>query len=172
MTANLQHDPMTKQQIKDALYEFLYTPLLKQFQSRLDTIIAKNSVLLGNAERSLTYKGVVYQSNGASLPRNMNRLHKQMQPSMDDYVNDLKQLNSYEIPYVLGFISQVLNSSNNPQDYLLVLPPSVHPPVEQLIKTCPCRTKKLSLIDIQNLQIRNQLSINLMKQRQVLNLLI
>ena len=114
---------------------------------------------------------MVYQTGKQALPRKMNRVSKLLQPVMDDYVNDLKQLNSYEIPYVLGFISQVLNSSNDLQDYLLVLPSSLHPPIEALIKTCPCRTKKLTQDQIHDLQIRNQVPISLMKQRQMMNLI-
>lgn len=172
MADQLQHDPRTKQQVKDALYEYLYTPLLKQFKLRLDTLIVKNSVLLGNSERSFSYKGVVYQMESAPLPKLLNRLVRQLHPTMDDYISERDQLNNYELPYVLGFISQVLNASNDLQDLLLVLPSSVHRPIEDLIASCPCRTRKLTQEGVHNLRIRNQVSINLMKQRQVMNLLI
>ncbi len=172
MDTSLQHDPKTKQQIKDALYEHLYGPALKKFKTRLDTLIVKNSVSLGNSETSFMYKGDIYQMDQTPLPRKMNRLIKILHPAMDEYLRELQKLNNYELPYVMGFINQVLNASNDPQDYLLILPQSLHYPVEKLIASCPCRNKKLTVEGIQDIQIRNQIPISLMKQRMVVNLLI
>ena len=39
----LNHDPRTKQQIKDILYQHQYGPVQGQFKKRLDEIITKNS---------------------------------------------------------------------------------------------------------------------------------
>ncbi len=172
MDEQLQHDPRTKQQIKDALYNFLYAPILKHFQKRIEDLIQKNCVLTGNGNLSFSYKGETYSVVGSELPRKMNRLASQLVPLMDDYLKDLRQLNNYELPYVLGFIGQVLNASVYPQDYLHVLPSSVHRPVEKLLATCPCRTVKLSAEGILELQTKNKLPIDLMKQRMVTNLLI
>lgn len=168
----LQHDPRTKQQIKDAIHGFLYAPLIQQFQHRLDDIIVKNCVLLGNSEKSFIYKGERYSSLNTALPLKMNRLHKQLHVPMDEYLRDLRQLNNYELPYVLGFIGQVLNASNHVHDYLRVLPSAVHRPVEQLIESCPCRSVKLTQEGIEALQSKNKIPIDLMKQRMVINLLI
>jgi len=102
----------------------------------------------------------------------MNRLHPQLHPVMNEYLKETKQLNEKELPYVLGFITQVLNSSNELHDYLRLLPQSVHHPVQSLIDTCPCRAKKLSDETVDLLQQKNQIPIRLIKQRMVNNLLI
>ena len=172
MDEPLQHDPRTKQQIKDAIYGFLYEPILRQFQTRLDGIIVKNCVLLGNSEKSFIYKGVTYSTSNTQLPLKMNRLQKQLFMDMEDYLKEIRHLNNYELPYVLGFISQVLNSSNHLNDYLRILPPAVHRPVEKLIQSCPCRTNRLTQEGIETLQNNNKVPINLIKQRMVNNLLI
>ena len=172
MNDHLQHDPRTKKQIKDALYAFLYNPVLKNFERKLEQLITKNSVLLGNAEGSFMYKGELYSNPTASIPRKINRLHKSLYVYMDEYLEEIRQLNTQELPYVLGFIGQVLNASNDLSDYLLVFPPSVHHPVEKLIASCPCKTKKLTPEDVLTIQKNNQVPINLMKQRMVTNLLI
>lgn len=172
MDEPLQHDPRTKQQIKDAIYGFLYEPILSQFQTRLDGIIVKNCVLLGNSEKSFIYKGVTYSTSNTQLPLKMNRLQKQLFMDMEDYLKEIRQLNNYELPYVLGFIGQVLNSSNHPNDYLRILPSAIHRPVEKLIQTCPCRANKLTQEDVEALQNNNKVPINLIKQRMVNNLLI
>jgi hypothetical protein len=172
MTEQLQHDPRTKQQIKDALYEHLYAPLDRQFKARLQQIAIKNTILNGHSHNSFIYKNVVYNCDTTALPRKMNRLHAQLQPVMNEYLKEAKLLNEKELPYVLGFINQVLNSTNELHDYLRLLPQSVHHPVQSLIDTCPCRSKKLSDETVDLLQQSNQIPIQLMKQRMVNNLLI
>ena len=172
MEEQLQHDPRTKSQIKDLLYAFLYTPVQQQFKQRLDTLITRNTVILGATHKSFIYKGTVYSCDSERMPRRMNRLSIQLIPDMDDYLADLKQLNDHELPFVLGFINQVLNASNDLHDYLRMLPQSVHQPIEQLIATCPCRAKHLTDEDVNAIQTKNQQSIALMKQRMVNNLLI
>lgn len=172
MNEHLQHDPRTKQQIKDALYSFLYNPVLRNFQRKLEKLITKNSVLCGNAEASFMYKSNIYSTPNAVIPRKMNRLHKSLYIYMDEYLQEITQLNNYELPYVLGFIGQVLNASNDLQDYLLVFPSSVHQPIQKLIASCPCKNHKLTQEAVLTLQTKNKVSIDLMKRRMVTNLLI
>ena len=172
MTEQLQHDPRTKQQIKQVLYELLYTPIQKQFEKRLEQITVKNAVLGGYDHKSFMYKSVLYNCDNNELPRKMNRLVTQLQPAMNEYLKELKQLNEKEMPYVLGYINQVLNSSNELHDYLRLLPPSVHHAIQGLINTCTCRGKKLPDETVALLQEKNLGSVQLMKNRMVTNLLI
>ena len=172
MSEQLQHDPRTKKQIKDVLYEHLYSRIEKQFKHRLDTLIMRNAVLGGYSHKSFMYKNVLYNSDTNALPRKMNRLVVQLHPAMNDYLREAKQLNEKELPYVLGFVNQVLNSSNELHDYLRLLPQAVHHPLKKLIDTCPCKSKKLSEETVTMLRDKNQTSINLMKERMVINLLI
>lgn len=166
------HDPRTKQQIKDTLFSFLYGPVQGQFKKRLDAIILSNSQALSSPHLSFFYKGEVYCKEGEKLPRRMNKLIPQLHSAMNDYLKDLEEINEKEIPYVLGFINQVLNASNDLHDYLRVLPPIVHSPIQHLIDSCPCRTKRLTDTDVQDLLLRNTNSIELMKRRMVTNLII
>lgn len=169
----LKYDPRTKQQIKDLLYAFLYQPVQDKYQHKLAAIITKNSQLLGSSFDSFIYRGEVYKANEKSkLPRRMNRLHKSLEPEMQAYLEDVNRLNGYELPYVLGFINQVLNSSDDLQDYLKVLPESVHQPLMDLMATCECRTARLTDEVITDIQAKNSVPIDLMKQRQMLNLLL
>ena len=172
MSEVLQHDPRTKQQIKDMLYAFLYEPVQRQFKTRLDTLINRNTLISGASHHSFTYKGCFYTNDLTPPPRKMNRLVPQLHADMDAYLADLKQLNDKEVPYVVGFINQVLNASNDLHDYLRVLPKSLHQPIQKLIDSCPYRTKKLTDAEVQEMQSRNQHYIDLVKQRMVTNLLI
>lgn len=168
----LLYDPRTKQQIKEALYGFLYDPVQNQFKTRLDTLIIRNTLLGGHRHKSFNYRGIDYSCDTDPLPRKRNQLLAQLHTEMNGYLEDMKELNEQELPFVLGYINQVLNSSNNLQDYLRLLPDSVHYPIEQFIANCPCRTQALSDEKVAQLHEKNAASINLMKQRQVLNLII
>jgi len=88
------------------------------------------------------------------------------------YLKEVNELNMHEIPYVMGFINQVLNSSDDLNDYLRVLPETMHRPLKELMDICPCRTTKLSPETVEEMRTRNNHSIELMKRRLVTNLLL
>lgn len=168
----LAHDPETKQRIKDALYAFLYEPVQKSFKTRIDTLIVRNTILGGYTHKHFIYKGTLYNAEPTVPPLKKNRLHPQLRDPMEEYLVDLARLNNQELPYVLGFINQVLNASTNLQDYLQVLPESMHQPIQKLAATCPCRTRALSADKVEQLRLKNEEPIALMKQRLVTNLLL
>lgn len=168
----LQHDPLTKSQVKQTLYEYLYTPVEKQFRTRIDTLIIRNTLLGQHSHKSFHYKGVLYSCDSAPPPRKWNRLVPQLKEQMEDYLRDMDDLNRRELPYVLGFINQVLNSSNHFEDYLRLLPECLHPPLKKLIASCPCHNGSLVDDRIEQLVKANQMPIALIKQRMVSNLIL
>ena len=168
----IHHDPRTKQQIKDAIYDFLYRPVHQQFQNRIEDLIMRNTLLGGYTHKHFMYKGEVYNCDMTNPPIKKNRLVLSLKPDMDSYLHDLQKLNNEELPYVLGFLNRVLNASNGLSDYLLVLPESVHQPIIDFIKSCPCSTHHLSPDAIDELKSKNADSIALIKRRMLSNLLI
>lgn len=172
MNEPLQHDPRTKQIIKETLYDYLYSPVQKQYQAQLDQIILQNTLLIKSGHQSFHYKGVYYSKENTPPPRKMNRLYPSLVSVMDDYLQEIVQLNTREVPFVLGFITSVLNASNDFQDYLKVFPSVLHPPLEKLIASYPCRTQALTEKEIEKLQTKNSKPIDLIKQRLVTNLII
>lgn len=167
----LEHDPRTKQTIKDALYSFIYGPVQKQFKSRIETLINRNTLMGGHKHKHFTYKGVVYTCDATPPPTKKNRLNSNLRDEVDSYLEELNQLNNRELPYVLGFINQVLNASGDLADYKRILPESVHYPINKLMSTCPCRVTSLAEERVTNLTTKNQESIGMIKQRLVMNLL-
>lgn len=173
MTDELVYDPRTKDVIKNEIYQFLYSPVDKEFAKRLKTIIVKNSLLHGNDQDWVSYKGEYYSASSDSMrPRPINRLKPELKPHMDEYLADVQRINNEEMPYVLGFITQVLNSSNSIQDYFKIFPESTHKPIRELVKRCGCRKESLEDDQVAKIQRRNEIPIELMKKRMVLNLLI
>ena len=173
MAEELVYDPKTKMLIKDTLYAFLYVPVEEHFQKRLDTLIKKNSALYGNTQQRMLFGDDTYEaSNAGNYVRPVNFTHLEIRPLMKDYVQDLVKLNSQEMPYVMGFINQVLNSSNSLKDYFKVFPESVHQPIQDLMDKYSCRNETLNEKTIELLKEKNQISIDLMKTRMVKNLLL
>lgn len=168
----LEHDPRTKTQLKDALYAFIYDPVDRQFKARIDTLVARNTILGGYSHKHFVYKGVVYNVDVTNPPLKKNRLAAQLRPLMEEYLVDVGYLNNYELPRVLGFINRVLNTSHNLPDYLRILPESVHSPIITLAATCPCRATHLTDEKAEQIRADSAESIKLIKQRLVTNLLI
>ena len=173
MEEKLHLDPRTKQAIKELLYNFLYQPVMDRMKLRLEQIIVKNSLILNNSSNRFLYKGEVYTTENAKYhPQRTPRLSPQLHNEMKSYLETLTNLNQREVPYVIGFINKVLNSSNDLHDYLRVLPESIHRPIEKLILSCPCRTKQLSDTQVEQIKEEGKYSIDLIKQRMAANLLI
>lgn len=171
MEDKIQHDPRTKQYIKDMLYSFIYSPIKKQLKNQLDSIIQKNCVILCASHSSFMYRGTYYSSDNTKPPRQIPSLSRKLYPDMDSYLKEIKQLDTIELPYVIGFITQVLNASDDLHDYLRVFPEDIHKPLEKIIASYPCRTKHLSEDAVLALQTKNKTPIDLMKQRLVINLI-
>jgi hypothetical protein len=168
----LEHDPKTKLQIKDALDAYIYGPVRRQFKNRIEALITRNTALGGYSHKHFIYKGILYNADVTTPPMRKNRLVAALRDPMEEYLRDASHLNNHELPFVLGFINQVLNSSNSLSDYLKVLPESVHAPIQQLLATCPCRMGTLPPEKAEHMRCKNQASIDMIKQRLVTNLLI
>lgn len=165
-------DVRVKAQIKDSLIEFLYTPVERDFKRRLDTIIVRNTILGGYAEKTFHYKGQQYHCEDGRLPpRAWNKLDPSLRADMDEYLRDVKQIDEREMPFVSGYIVKVLNSSNAFGDYLKLIPDSAHQPLRAFMQACPCQTKTLSDARIEELLEQNKNTIAMMKTRMVTNLL-
>lgn len=172
MESQLQHDPRIKSQIKVALFNFLYDPTRAQFQTKLRNLIVRNTVIAKYSHKSFVYKGEFYTADVTPPPRKQNRLVPELVPMMQSYLQELKELEQRELPYTLGFINQVLNTSNSLEDYLKLLPAALHRPIEQFITSCTCTSCSISDDVAMAFQNKNQEVINLIKQRMVKNLII
>jgi hypothetical protein len=168
----LEYDPKTKQNIKNALYEYLYGPVKKQLESTVESIVIRNTLMGGYDHRHFVYKGVLYNCEATMPPLRKNRLLPALRDSMEEYLRELDTLNNKELPFVLNFLSQVLNSSSDIGDYMKVLPESIHPPLNSLMATCPCRGNSLDPERAAQMVKKNEEIIHMIKRRLVTNLLI
>lgn len=168
----LLHDPRSKQLVKDALYDYMYRPTMNYYQGLLAAIIDNNDIITRTTDKCFSYKGELYSYGNGKLPLIKKKLVASLHKRMDVYLAELAALNRTELPYVLGFINQVLNSSVAIRDYISVFPTAIHGPLENMVLTCPCKKGKLSLFTVEKLKKDNSKPISLMKQRLLSNLLL
>lgn len=168
----VQYDPLTKYNIKDKLYSVLYGPVDNVFRKRIEGLIIQNCSLINNPHKHFVYKGELYNIDQTKLPLKQNRLAQQLRPIMDDYLQDLNQLNDKEMPYVMNLINKILNSSNSLSDYKELLPESIKPYLEEFEAACPCRQKHLTKDDVLHFQQANADQLALMRERMMQNLLL
>lgn len=166
------HDPKTKQYIKNKLLEMLYKPVEDILEKRLQDIIIRNTILIKGTHKHFLYKGELYNIDDSPVPRKLYRLSDSLKEEMDDYLAEIKELNQQEVPYVVGYINHVLNSSNAFMDYLKLLPDALHECVKKIASACPCKNDKLSPEAIDAIKTKNKKPIDLMKQRMVINAVI
>lgn len=174
MTEEVQSPATVKQGIRDALMGALYAPVHKKNKERIDRMIMANSVYHKSDVTMFMHKNVLYKVNPQDrLPRVIPRLAPQFIPEMNQYLKEIQELNEEEIPVVVGYITQVLNSSNRPRDFLRLFPESVHKSILALCeKPNQAIQKPLSDEAVAALLSKNQLAVAMMKQRMVTNLLI
>lgn len=174
MTVHLKHDPRTKTQIRDALYDYLYKPVLAKFERELDEIVVANTRAIASSHACFTYRNVLYKKSDFQglPPRLSNKLIPALVDRMETYLEAKGRVNQQELPYVMGFINLVLNSSDDMLDYLNVFPGVLHAPLKAMIDTCPCHNTKLAPETAEEMRDRNQHPIELIKQRLAYNLLL
>ncbi len=167
---DLQNDPRTKQMIKDMLYNHIYDPVEYRLHEKLKLIMGKNRLLNHHDMDYFSYKAKVYSLDG-TLIRSAPKLDPSLHGEMQEYLKELNELNRVEIPYVLNFINQALNASNDLWDYLKILPECLHKPIQELIDAHDCRTERLTAEEVEAFKERNSDSILMVKKRLMLNLL-
>lgn len=167
---DLQNDPRTKQMIKDMLYSHIYGPVEYRLHEKLKLIMAKNRLLNHHDMDYFSYKAKVYSLDG-TLIRSAPKLDPSLHGEMQEYLKELNELNRVEIPYVLNFINQALNASNDLRDYLKILPECLHKPIQELIDAHECYTERLTAEEVEAFKERNTQSILMVKKRLMLNLL-
>jgi len=171
--AQLQHDPRTKSNIKELLYHYLYDPIEKKLDEEIKALVIANAKALKSSQRGFVYRNHWYTTEpDKPAPRRKDRLIPALKSRMDEYLAEVTTLNTQELPYVMGFINQVLNSSDDLQDYFQVFPESLHEPLQTMIGSCPCRMTRLAPETAQEMRERNAHPIQLIQSRLVLNLLI
>ena len=163
------HNALINYSIRARINDSLYLPVDQDFKKRLKTIAEQNCRLLGVSHLSFSYKGVVFNADHTFPSRYSTRLHSSLYGAMSEYLHEKEQIDTYEKPIVLGGINHLLNSTNNIEDVLMVLPDSLHSDLGVCFRDT---TKaRLNQKKLEKLKETLKPAITLMKERMALNLL-
>ena len=168
-----QHGPKTKYNILITIKAFLYDPSFKELKKRRQGICIKNAALLKNGVTHFTYKGEQYYFEDDHYSGKRNRIHPSLIEEAEAYLLEYKELHDVEIPRVMGYITHVMNSSNRLSDYLKLLPDMLHGTIVHLVEhSSDTDTLHLNSEEVSLMLAKHQDTIQLIKQRMVLNLII
>lgn len=170
--ATINYDPRTKQYIKEKIYDTLYAPVHNYFNVWLEKIIINNTIEIKGTHKSFSFKGVDYNIDETPPPRRRNRLAPKFHSEMNAYLKEKDELERYEIPYVLGYITSVLDTSNYFGDYLKLLPEPLHTVINNFKDNCVCRNSKLTEEKVEEIKKVNSTPIELIKYRIMQNLIL
>lgn len=160
----------TKQRIQNNIFDLLNNSWLIRLKKQLDTIIIKNAIKCGYTHKSFYYKNKVYQCDDTFFPRNTNRLSKELEPAFYEYLEELKKLDDEHI-IINAYIIQVLNISNDRDDYMYLLPEALHNSICKEIPAYPDKSTSLLSPATRPLLKKNLIPIQLIKARLVMNLI-
>lgn len=164
-------NPRLKLAIKERISQFLYSDPLTKLRKDLEYIITTNDQLSNKGHYMFTYRGVRYKwYENMPLVWGPLPLHQSLHKQMDQYIKETKEL-AEESALTLGYIQNILNKSDNPEDYLRLIPSALHVPIHELLAQFPDISKTLSLTDAEKLIKTHARSVDLIKQRLMLNLL-
>lgn len=166
-----QHDPRLKSTTRDRLYSLLYTPANNRLWERLKAIIMRNAVMVGASHASFMYKAVNYSCDeNKILPRPRNQLDPRLVDQMQEYLIDAKDL-ADEKPLVTAHLTQVLNASDHPADWVRLLIPALHGPVQELLATQTFDCKRMTDAAVEEFLERHKVAVRMTKSRLVINLI-
>lgn len=165
------YDPRIKAEIKERIKLFLYREPEARLRDELEQLIVVNDQLSNKGHYMFTYKGVRYKwYDHMPLMWGALPLHTSLHARMDQYLKETKELVE-ESSLTLGYIQNILNRSDDPDDYLRLIPSALHLPIQDLLDLSSGIKKTLSLTDAEKLVKTHERSVDLIKQRLMLNLL-
>lgn len=165
------HDPLLKSTTRSRLYSLLYTPADNRLWERLKAIIMRNAVLVGASHASFMYKAVNYSCDeNKILPRPRNQLDPRLVDQMQEYLADAEDLTK-EKPIIVAHLTQVLNASDHPADWLKLLIPALHEPVQALLAENTFDSKRMSDAAVEAFLEQHRDAVRMTKARLVTNLI-
>jgi hypothetical protein len=160
-----------KYAIQTSLMERLYAPVRERHHKQVESLIIRNCQITKTGVWAFRYKGALYRSDQAPRgPVQAIRLHEELTLELDQMIEEQREIRVIEEPMVKGYITFVLNYSDNIEDYLLLFPQSLHHSIVSL--ALPYRGERRVSEDTAPYVMGPHLHcIQLIKERMVSNLI-
>ena len=134
----VNQDVLLKKQILDRLIKWLYTPIRNMDDPMIYALADKNEKLTGDYGYTVGLKSFRWGN-------------KPIDPSLEQeaiaIINRIDQRENFEIPKVTAYFTAVLNTSNNPKDWMAILPEYFHGVFTFDMALLPDSTKTKAEID-------------------------
>jgi hypothetical protein len=124
-------DPQTRPTLRSQLMNLLYqAEQFRSFEELCDIVNCQQSVT--NIDMpAFTYLGKIHAPQLYVKPKMAPQLHDSLHARMDSWLQNEMTVLKEEMVIVSGYITAVLNTSNSPDDWMRLLPPAVHAPLQQ-----------------------------------------
>ena len=164
--------PHVRMELRDALLNDLYRNNKNYFQTELNNIICENSELHGNCQLYFQFRNEVYVNDSFSgtFERPTNTLHKELRQRFKNWVSEQEE-DSKEKALVLGYIQRMLAKTSYSEDFLRVLPTSLHQIVYKYDRHFNEGDGILQGAALEEFQNENQSLLKLLKGRMAYSLL-
>lgn len=173
MQYTIGDDPKAKRTLLQHFEALLFEKHNEEFKERLTHIIDANDTLQGVRAYSFGYRGQFHRVFNIPEPRVPQKLHRDLWPTMDTYLKDKREIDSFEIPLAMGYVNAVLNHTKLIGDYLKLLPPATHRALERCYgMECVSQAEGIMTDEqVQAFMDRNRFSLGKLKARLVWNLI-
>lgn len=137
-----------KMRIRDHLMDVLYSKTVNVLYRKLDEIIIRDAGIRGDGVRGFTYKGENFWMRSENLHIPMfPRLTKNSRPLVEEWLEERNALEN-EKDKVNFFIIYILNSSDNPLEYLTKFPSGLRQSLSKLYEVVGIPVEGLSFSEV------------------------
>lgn len=158
--------------IKTEIERFLYGKADARHTRLLTELINENDLAINTIYHlCFRYKSKVYDLVPGALRRVIPKLQPEFHERMDKLIADIDLIERSERPLAMGFVQKVLNTSDRPEDYLVLFPTSLHPAIATLLEQLPSAGSPLSMDQSAELAKANAKGLDMLKMRLVMNML-
>lgn len=122
-----------KANVKDALLDFLYGPAEAEFDRGIAELVIADALARGDGVRMFRFKGRNFSITGERPnAKYYPRLSRAYEPSALALLAEFDPILIDERDKVSAFISQIMNRSDNPLDYLQWFPSALRTPLKRV----------------------------------------
>lgn len=166
-------EPKTRPECRDYVIQYLYNKDAEGAAMLLSGIIDDHCQITGHMQRAFMFYGKVYQPNITPPKLIAPPLHESLHERMWAYVKDRQVVEREEKLIVKNLLTAVFNVSDSYKDWLRILPPAVHEPIEQFFTYRWTEQHEAILTEqqVEAFQNKQERFLNMLKGRLALNLI-
>jgi hypothetical protein len=125
-----------KLKVREALLDYIYSPVLKRNELRLKELIDENDALVGVQYFGFVYRNKFHtQSRYKRPPQNIPKLFSSLHARMDEILEEERFIEREERPLIAGYLQKWLNSSDDAETLFQRLPTALRRPFQQVLDT-------------------------------------